>query len=149
MALAGFIAVDATDADRDAYAEQIAALRALAVKSLQGASTDTTFVYLQQAVLGFDGDEIWGKQLDRINDGQVDAPCPGCGEELLIDLTSEDSPIEPGLSCTLAVRLHTEAVQAGRNTVATTLTRLFGQLACPDCGTAFALAAHLAGISGE
>lgn len=149
MALAGFIAADTADTDRAAYAEEIMALRALAAESLPGASTDSMFVYLQQAMLGFDGDEVWGKQLDRINDGEVDVQCPGCEEELTLDLTSDDSLIEPGLSSALAVRLHAEAVQAARNTVATTLTRLFGQLTCPSCGTPFALADHLAGVSYE
>ncbi|MEU1689057.1 hypothetical protein [Micromonospora sp. NPDC005707] len=149
VALAGFIAADTADTDRAAYAEEIMALRALAAESLPGASTDSMFVYLQQAMLGFDGDEVWGKQLDRINDGEVDVQCPGCEEELTLDLTSDDSLIEPGLSSALAVRLHAEAVQAARNTVATTLTRLFGQLTCPSCGTPFALADHLAGVSYE
>jgi hypothetical protein len=147
MALAGFIAVDAADTDRAAYAEEIAVLRALAAESLPGASTDSMFVYLQQAMLGLEGEQVWGKQLDRINDGEVDVRCPGCEEELVLDLTSDDSLIEPGLSCALAVRLHTEAVQAARNTVATTVTRLFGRLACPTCGTPFALADHVAGVS--
>ncbi|MEU5788693.1 hypothetical protein ABZ754_13315 [Micromonospora purpureochromogenes] len=149
VALAGFIAVDAADTDRAAYAEEIVALRALAAESLPGASTDSMFVYLQQAMLGFDGDDVWGKQLDRVNDGEVDVQCPRCEEELTLDLTSDDSLIEPGLSSALAVRLHAEAVQAARNTVATTLTRLFGQLTCPSCGTPFALADHLAGVSYE
>ncbi|MGW3810284.1 hypothetical protein ACWD50_27015, partial [Micromonospora sp. NPDC005113] len=61
---------------------------------------------LQQAVLGFDGDEIWGKELDHLNDGEIDVQCPGCDEELLLDLQSEDSGIEPGLSSELAGRLH-------------------------------------------
>jgi hypothetical protein len=78
VVLAGFIAVDASDADRGTYTAEIAALRALAVDCLLGASTDSMFVYLQQAVLGFDGDEIWGKELDHINDGEVDVQCPEC-----------------------------------------------------------------------
>jgi hypothetical protein len=149
MVLAGFIAVDATVADRAAYAEEIAALRALATQSLAGASTDTMFVYLQQSILGLDGDEVWGKQLDHVNDGEVDVLCPGCEEELLLDLTSDDSPVKPGLSSVLSRRLHTEAVQAGRNTVAVTLTHLFGQVLCPSCGTSFAIADHVAGASYE
>jgi hypothetical protein len=147
--LAGFIAVNAVDTDRAAYAEEIAALRALAAESLPGASTDTTFVYLHQALLGFDGDEVWGKELDRINAGEVDVQCPGCNEEFLLDLTSEDSLIEPGLSSALPARLHIEAVHAARNTVATALTCLFGQFACSRCGTSFVLADHLAGVSYE
>ncbi|MEU1395012.1 hypothetical protein ABZ403_02920 [Micromonospora zamorensis] len=145
--LAGFIAVNASDADRGAYTDEIAALRALAVDCLLGASSDSMFVYLQQAILGFDGDEIWGKELDHVNDGEVDVQCPECEEELLVDLQSEDSPIEPGLCSELAGRLHAEAVQAGRESVATVLTYLFGRLSCPGCGTRFDLADHLPGVS--
>ncbi|MET7426164.1 hypothetical protein [Dactylosporangium sp. NPDC005555] len=147
--MAGFIAVDAADADRAAYAGEISALRALAVESLHTASTDIMFVHLQQAVLGFDGDEVWAKQLDRINDGEVDVQCPDCEEELVVDLTSGDSLIKPGLSSALAVHLHAAAVHATRGTVATMLQRLFGQLACPSCGTLFAVADHVAGVSYE
>jgi hypothetical protein len=147
VVLAGFIAVDAGHAQRGAYTDEIAALRALAVDCLLGASSDSMFVYLQQAVLGFDGDEIWGKELDHVNDGEVDVQCPECEEELLVDLQSEDSSIEPGLCSELASRLHTEAVEAGRESVATVLTHLFGRLNCPGCGTRFDLADHLAGVS--
>jgi hypothetical protein len=149
VALAGFIAVDAANIDRTTYAGEIATLRALAAECLPGASTDIMFVYLQQAVLGFDGDEVWGKQLDCINDGEVDVQCPGCEEELVLDLTSDNSLIEPGLSSALAIRLHTEAVQAARDNVATLVTRLFGQITCPSCATPFALADHVAGVSYE
>ena len=83
VVLAGAIAVDAGDASRAAYATEIGALRALALECLPGASSDTMFVYLQQAVLGLDGDDIWGKELDRINDGEYDVQCPECEEEIL------------------------------------------------------------------
>jgi hypothetical protein len=147
VVLAGCIAVDADDASRAEYADEIAALRALAMDCLSSASSDSMFAYLQQAVLGFDGDEIWGKELDCINDGEVDVQCPECEEELLVSLEPEDSSIEPGLSSELAGRLHAEAVRANRDSVATVLTYLFGRLSCPNCGTRFNLADHLAGIS--
>ncbi|MFC7547021.1 hypothetical protein [Plantactinospora sp. GCM10030261] len=145
VVLAGSIAVDASDTDRAAYADEITG--ALALDRLPCASNDSMFVYLQQAVLAFEGDEIWGKELDRINDGEVDVECPECEEELLLDLPSEDPPIQPGLSSDLAVRLHAEALQAGRESVATAFTYLFGRLNCPNCGTGFELAEHLAGVS--
>ncbi|MGK5737611.1 hypothetical protein [Micromonospora sp. URMC 103] len=147
VVLAGFIALDADDASLAAYADEITTLRAFAVDCLPNASSDSMFVYLQQAVLGFDGDEIWGKELDHLNDGEVDVQCPECDEELLLDLESEDSGIESGLSSELARRLHAEAVQAGRESVAVGLTRLFGRFSCPSCSTRFNLADHLAGIS--
>jgi hypothetical protein len=145
--LAGFIAVDADDASRAAFAEQIAALRALAMDGLSTASSDSMFVYLQQAVLGFDGDEFWGKELDHINDGEVDVRCPECEEDLLVDLDADDGSIEPGLSSELAGRLHAQAVQANRDAVAIGLTHLFGRLSCPNCGVRFNLAERMGGIS--
>ncbi|MEH0927875.1 hypothetical protein [Micromonospora sp. CPCC 205558] len=85
------------------YAGDIATLRALTLECLaSGGPSDTMFVYLQQAVLGFNGDKVWGKELDRINDGEVDVQCPACAEDLLVDLQSGDSSIEPGLSAQLA-----------------------------------------------
>jgi hypothetical protein len=149
LILAGLIALDAGDADRDAYTDEIAALRAFAVDCLPNASSDSAFVYLQQTILGFDGDEIWGKELDHIVDGEVDVQCPECEEELLVGLQQEDSEIGPGLHSELARRLHAEALAAGRESVATVLTHLFGRLSCPGCGTRFVLADHLAGVSSQ
>lgn len=142
--LAGFIAVDADDKSRGLYADDIATLRALALECLaSGRSSDTMFVYLQQAVLGFDGDEVWGKELDRLNDGEVDVQCPVCDEDLTIDL-QPGSSIEPGLSAPLATRLHTEALRLGHESVATALTYLFGRVSCPVCGATFNLADEVA-----
>ncbi|GAA0247966.1 hypothetical protein [Cryptosporangium japonicum] len=142
---AGRIALDATDEDRAAYASDIEVLRALAVEGLPSASTDRMFVYLQQALLAYDGDELWGKELDRLNDAEADVVCPECDDDLLVDLDSDDGSITPGLSSPLGARLHAQAVRAGRKSVATRLTFLFGQLTCPSCGSSFPPADHLAG----
>ena len=146
LVLAALITLDSGDANRDVYTDEIAALRALAVDGLPSASSDSAFVYLQQAILGFDGDEIWGKELDLVNDGEVDVQCPECEEELLVALHDEDSEIEPGLPSELASRLYAEAVAAGRERVATVFTRIFGRFTCPGCRTRFVLADHLAGV---
>ena len=95
------------------------------------------------------GDEIWGKELDHLNDGEVDVQCPECEEELLIDLQYDDSDIQPGLHSELAGRLHAEAIAARRESVATVLTHLFGRIICPECGTRFVLADHVAGVSPQ
>ncbi|MEH1059322.1 hypothetical protein V6U89_29460 [Micromonospora sp. CPCC 206171] len=148
VVLAGFIAVDADDKSRGLYADDIATLRALTLECLaSGGSSDTMFVYLQQAVLGFDGDEVWGKELDRINDGEVDVQCPACAEDLLIDLQSDGSSIEPGLSSQQATRLHAEALRVGHESVATALTYLFGRMSCPICGATFSVADEVTGSS--
>lgn len=147
LALAGFIAVDATDADRATYANEIAGLGALAVDRLSEASNDPAFVYLLQAIRGLEGDELWGKELDHLNDGEIDVRCPECSEETLVELLADGLDITPGLPSELAERVHAEALSAGRGAVAAGLTRLFGQVICPECGASFDIADNLAGVS--
>lgn len=148
LVLAGFIAVDADANSRALYADDIAILRALTLECLAaGTASDTMFVYLLQAVLGFEGNETWDKELDHVNDGEVDVRCPACQEELLIELQSEDAPLEPGLSSELAVRVHAAAARAGHESVATALTYLFGRATCTSCGTTFPLSDQMAGNS--
>lgn len=148
LVLAGFIAVDADANSRAVYADDIAMLRALTLECLAtGTASETMFVYLLQAVLGFEGDETWGKELDHVNDGEVDVQCPACQEELLIELQSDGALVEPGLSSGLAVRMHAAAVRAGHESVATAFTCLFGRATCTSCGTMFPLADRVAGNS--
>ncbi len=145
LVLAGLIAVDIVGDDRSRHAPEIAALRALTVENLRaGASDERMFVYLQQAVLGFDGDDTWGRQLDLINDGEASVECPSCEGELLLSLDPDDSPIEPDLSEQLAARLHAEALTSGFPEVAATVGLLFGRGCCPACGAGFRVAERVA-----
>ena len=48
--------------------------------------------------------------------------------------------IEPGLSSELVTHLHAEAVRAVHESVATTLTYLFGRMSCPKCCVRFKVA---------
>ncbi|MEU8658288.1 hypothetical protein [Actinoplanes philippinensis] len=145
LVLAGLIAVDTVDGERERHAGAIAALRALTLENLAaGASDERIFVYLQQAVLGFDGDDVWGRRLDLINDGEADVECPSCEADLVVSLDPDDSEIEPDLSAELAGRLHAEAVAAGFPEVAAAVGLLFGRGVCPECGTSFSVAEQLA-----
>ncbi|WP_433790150.1 hypothetical protein [Actinoplanes sp. CA-252034] len=145
LVLAGLIAVDTVERDRERYAAEIAALRSLTVENLTaGASDERMFVYLQQAVLGFDGDDVWGRQLDLINDGETAVECPSCEAELLLSLDPADSEIEPDLPGPLAARLHAEAVAGGFPEVASTVGLLFGRGSCPECGAGFQVADRVA-----
>jgi hypothetical protein len=145
LVLAGLIAVDVAGDDRERHAAEIAALRALTVENLTaGASDERMFVYLQQAVLGFDGDDTWGRRLDLINDGEAGAECPSCEAELLLSLDPADSPIVPDLSEPLAARLHAAAVSGGFPEVAATVGLLFGRCCCPECGAEFRVAERVA-----
>lgn len=147
LALAGFIAVDAANADRTTFANEIKALRALAVDRLPQASDDAAFVYLLQAICGLEGNEVWGKELDRLIDGEADVHCPECDEETLVDLLTGEPEITPGSLSERTYRLHAEAVSADRGAVAAGLARLFGRMICPECGAAFDIADNLAGVS--
>jgi hypothetical protein len=145
LVLGGLIAVDIVGRDREQYAPEIAALRALTIENLAaGASDERMFVYMQQAVLGFDGDDTWGRQLDLINDGEVGVECPSCEAEQLLSLDPTDSRIEPDLSVSLAARLHAEALTSGFPEVAATVGLLFGRCSCPECGAEFRVAERVA-----
>jgi hypothetical protein len=147
LILAGFITADATAADRVTHAAEIEVLRAFAVGRLPETSDDHAFVHLLQAILGLEGDEVWGKELDRLTDGEADVQCPECEEETLLDITAENPDISPGLSSELAERLHAQAVGANQELVAAGLTRLFGRFVCTECGASFNIADNLAGVS--
>ncbi|MEU1398372.1 hypothetical protein ABZ403_20235 [Micromonospora zamorensis] len=145
LALAGVVARAADAASRTLYAQEIATLRALACDGLADeAFHDSTFVGLQQAVLGLDGEKVWSSELSHIKGGEAELECPACESELLLCLEPGESTIEPGLSSELAERLHVEAVQAGREFVATSLTKLFGRFTCPECRTTFNIADQVA-----
>jgi hypothetical protein len=142
LVFAAAIAVDADGTGRRLYANDIATLRAMTLERLAaGTSDDATFVYLLQAVLAFEGDETWGKELDRVIAREVDIRCPMCEREALIEF--QPDLIEPGLSSELARRVHAAAEQAGRDQVATAFTYLFGRTSCTSCGTRFAIADNL------
>ncbi|SDS25829.1 hypothetical protein [Actinoplanes derwentensis] len=136
LVLAGFLALDADDRGR--FTDEITALRLLTRQNLEfGASDARMFVYLQQAVLGLDGDETWGRSLDQLSDGEADVACPCCDGEQLISLDPGDSAVTPALTAPLATRLHAESLTAGFPEVASAVGLLFGHLDCPACGTPF------------
>lgn len=136
LVLAGFLALGA--GDRQRFADEITALRLLTRENLEaGASDARMYVYLQQALLGLDGDETWGRSLDLLGDGEADVACPDCDDERLISLDPADSPVAPALPVPLAVRLHAESLAAGFPEVAASVPLLFGRLDCPECGADF------------
>ncbi|GAA1620689.1 hypothetical protein [Actinoplanes couchii] len=142
LVLAGFVALDAPD--RPGFADEITALRLLTRENLEaGASDARMYVYLQQALLGLDGDETWGRSLDLLSDGEADVACPHCDGEHLISLDPADSPVVPALTVPLAARLHREALAAGFSEVAASVPLLFGRVDCPSCGAVFDVAGAL------
>ncbi|MFC7532055.1 hypothetical protein [Actinoplanes sp. GCM10030250] len=144
LELAGVVARTADAKSRTAYAPEIAALRVFASEALANeAFHDYTFVRLLMADLGLCGEGVWSSELSVVNGGEVEVDCPECGEELLLCLEPGQSTIEPGLSSELAGRLHAAAVRAGRESVATALSRLFGCFTCPGCSATFDIAGQV------
>ncbi|MFC7264136.1 hypothetical protein [Streptomyces lutosisoli] len=48
------------------------------------AGNPTNYVHLPATLLSFQGVEIWGEQLDGLNDEEYEVPCPVCGSENFI-----------------------------------------------------------------
>ena len=91
-------------------------------------------VYVMQALLAFEGDRVWGRELERLNDGEIDGRCTGCGIDLIFTIPGN---VEPRLSEELpepGARLRTLAVRAGDLDLASRLCDLFGWTDCQHCG---------------
>lgn len=142
------------------YAAQIEILatltrRALAHRSL--AADAATYVYVLQALLAFEGVEVWGNQLNGINDEEYEVPCPHCDTENFVVFgkygrfstldgrymeaaEAPREPLEPASPANLsplARRLHSQALADGHPEVADKITYLFGDARCVDCGRMF------------
>jgi hypothetical protein len=117
----------------------------------------TAYVHLLQALLAFEGDEVWGQVLDGVNDGEYEVPCPHCGSDNFIALgeygcfSTLDSmymngtgstrlpllPAEPSGMDGLGRRLHARAFADGHPDVAEKLTYVFGGATCAECDGLF------------
>jgi hypothetical protein len=106
--------------------------------------------------LALEGDEVWGKELDRIVYDEIEVECPTCTTSLFVVFgehghfaTHEDyatkSDVErtPLLSAPTdeligaGQRLHTMCLQAQQAAVADALTYVFGRATCTQCSTTF------------
>lgn len=115
-------------------------------------------VYVMQSVLAFQGDELWGKVLDHLNDGEFPALCPACQKELYlligkhgIFVTSADwvressvaktgiEPLEANSLTGVGKWLYTVSMQSNDSDLSTWTRNLFGSSKCPDCGELFHL----------
>lgn len=59
-----------------AQIEQLTRLTAHALRCPDLAADPTTYVYLLQALLAFEGIEVWAEHLDGINNDEYEVPCP-------------------------------------------------------------------------
>jgi hypothetical protein len=82
LALAGSI-VAAPETVLDGYRSTIEELRLLALDTLKsGQLRRQGRICVMQSVLAFEGDRLWGRALDRLNDGEFSGVCPACQTDL-------------------------------------------------------------------
>ncbi|MGW2938088.1 hypothetical protein ACWDA7_41235 [Streptomyces sp. NPDC001156] len=145
------------------YPSEVADLGQLTEEALHdpGLTDDpTTYVYLLGTLLSFEGVEVWGEQLDGLNDEEYEVPCPACSTENFIVFgehgyfSTTDSmymkptaarkmPLQPQAPSALeglARRLHARALADGQSDVAQRLTYVFGKAQCAECDVDFSVA---------
>ncbi|MFJ4524870.1 hypothetical protein ACIP4Y_28630 [Streptomyces sp. NPDC088810] len=168
LTLAGAIAAS-TDRPYDeqdphvAYAPEMSDLVQLTEEALRDpilADDPATYVYLLAALISFEGVEVWGEQLDGLNDDEFEVPCPSCSTENFVafgeygffsttdsmymnETTAKKMPLQPAdISALerLAQRLHSRALADGQTDVAHKLTYVFGTAQCAECDEVFSVA---------
>jgi hypothetical protein len=165
LALAGSI-VAAPQTILDGYAETVEGLRTLALDTIKNpALSREARIYVMQSVLAFQGDRLWGKVFDHLNDGEFPASCPACRKDLYIVIgkhglfvTSGDwarkpsvvrteiKPLEADTLTGVGQWLHTVSVQCNDSELSYWICYLFGASKCPECGEPFDLPDAIAEI---
>ena len=145
---------------RATHSAQIGQLATLTAETLAHpslAADSTTYVYVLQALLAFEGVEVWGEHLDGINDEEYEVPCPHCDIENFVAIgsygyfTTLDSmymsntgarrePLQPAPLAdlhALPTRLRQQALTDGHTHVADKIPYIFGHATCVDCRNVF------------
>jgi hypothetical protein len=133
-------------------------LRALTDRRLSQTAEPEEYVNLLQALLSFEGVEVWDRCLEGLHTGEYEVGCPYCGVNVLLAIGDEDGwctsgeYILPEAQKTrlrparvpdleeLPRRLFARATADGQVSVARGVRYLFGWADCPDCGTDFSVA---------
>lgn len=170
LSLAGAIVTSrdrAEDFDLEPHGDDIAALADLARETMTARGLERVdFVYLLQAALALEGDELWGQVLDRLEDGEFEGTCPSCdaclvfsiGEDgfFVSDEASLDRPearhdpivpAEAGALTGVGARMHRLALDARQPEVAQALSHVFGRAICPSCRDHMAVADAIATLA--
>ncbi|MFJ8646857.1 hypothetical protein ACIRNI_12100 [Streptomyces sp. NPDC093546] len=153
--MAGLIASAADEERRARYATEIAELLPVARACLAACPADdaSTFVYLTQCLLAFEGEPVWSDSLEGLftEEFEVECPDPGCGAMPFVifgdhaeDDEAETHPADPSELTGIAQRLHRMASEAGQTGVARGVTYLFGRATCPECDTEFSVSERVA-----
>ncbi|MFJ4851474.1 MULTISPECIES: hypothetical protein [unclassified Streptomyces] len=140
------------------FSAPIAVLHDLTDRRLSQTAGAEEYVHLLQALLSFEGVEIWDRSLDGLQAGEYEVDCPYCGVNVFVVIGQDDSfcctddyalqdvqksPLRPALTQQLEGlprRLFTRAMADGQEGLAHGVRHLFGRAACPDCGTDFSVA---------
>ncbi|MEU1734209.1 hypothetical protein [Streptosporangium sp. NPDC020145] len=144
---------------RQKYATEIAELLWMATEHRRVLHDRTDYLYMLQAILGFEGVPIWCENLEGLVIGEYEVSCPTCETTLFIVIsgdehfsTSGDHALEDDVAKTplhsadpkslrgIGRRLYEVALTDGRHDVAAAMTYLFGNARCTDCGTGFCVA---------
>ncbi|MFD2686338.1 hypothetical protein ACFS5L_16025 [Streptomyces phyllanthi] len=166
--MAGLIVTSPDEACRTRYANEIGELRGVAHSLLNGPQDSaSTFVYLLQSLLAFEGVPVWSEALEGLVNEEYQIACPACSSDLFIALgeygyfTSagdyvgksggQDAagrtdllPAGSGELAGIAARMHQAALDTGFPDVATGVRHLFGKATCPDCATGFSVSNEVA-----
>ena len=168
LALAGSIA-SAPQTILDGYEGSVEALRTLALDTVRNRELSREDrIHVMQSVLALQGDRLWGRVLDHLNDGEFPASCPACGKDLYlvvgkrgIFVTSSDWVVDPRVAKaeikpleadTLPVVgkwLYTVSTQSKDSALSDWIRYLFGASKCPECDKPFSLPDAIAEIGEE
>lgn len=144
---------------RSRYASEVAAMRDIAEATLPLAVSDTEFLHALETLAAFEDLGGWQRSLSQVADGEVPVQCPGCGDDLLLQLDEHPPRItgwddDGGDAGTVTPsdpkpgspdeRLHFLAVTHGRMDVASMLRACFGTGRCPSCDSALLVPTSLA-----
>lgn len=158
LALAGAI-VAAPQTILDGHEEIVKGLRTLALSTVTNPQLSREDrIYVMQSVLALQGDEVWGRVLDHLVDGEFPAPCPACRKGLYLVVgkhgffvTSNDwvrqptivrtdiMPLEVDTLTGVGEWLHTVSIQSNDSELSDWIRYLFGTSKCPECGKPFNL----------
>ncbi|MCC9309603.1 hypothetical protein LN042_21430 [Kitasatospora sp. RB6PN24] len=146
------------DSPLTVFSAPIAVLHELTDRRLSQTAEAEEYVNLLQALLSFEGAEIWDRSLDGLQTGEYEVDCPYCGVNMFVVIGQDDSfcctddyalqeveksPLQPARVQELAElpqRLFTRAMADGQEGPAHGIRCLFGRAACPDCGSDFSVA---------
>jgi len=141
----------------DRHVAHAGQVRAIAERCVELAADDVEFIYGLETLAAFEGRGVWSRNLSFVADGEVPLDCISCGENLLVhieglpatvtcwDASRERTTVVPAGDLTPSEeRLISLATANNRPNVGAKLLHLFGSVTCPECGSAFSIAAALA-----